>query len=119
MKILVSSIGKDEKSIMDRRFGRCKYFVIFDSESNKYNFIENDGSKAGGGAGIAAANQVIELGIKTIITGNLGPNAYELILKDGIKAYTSEEVSVEECIKNYFDNSLKEISIPGISHQGM
>lgn len=32
-------------------------------------------------AGIAAANQVIEENVSAIITGNLGPNAFELIEK--------------------------------------
>lgn len=32
MKICVSSTGKEKNSPVDVRFGRCRYFMIYDTE---------------------------------------------------------------------------------------
>ncbi|CDG36650.1 hypothetical protein CTHBC1_2047 [Acetivibrio thermocellus BC1] len=55
MKIAVSSMSKDLNSMLDVRFGRCNYFVIYDTEEGLVKTIENKGQMSGGGAGIAAA----------------------------------------------------------------
>lgn len=80
MKIAISATGQHKESLLDRRFGRCDYFQIFNTETGDYKVISNNGVSSGGGAGIAAASQVIEENESAIITGNLGPNAYELIM---------------------------------------
>lgn len=119
MKIAVSATGKNKESIMDRRFGRCEYFLIYDTELGEFQAIGNTGVSCGGGAGIAAASQVIEEGISIIITGNLGPNAYELIEKAGIKAYSCEALPVFRVIEMFRNNKLLEIQTAGNAHHGM
>jgi len=57
MKIAVSSMSKDLNSMLDVRFGRCNYFVIYDTEEGLVKTIENKGQMSGGGAGIAAASK--------------------------------------------------------------
>ena len=48
MKIAVSSMGKDLNSMLDVRFGRCNYFVIYDTEEGLVKTIENKGQMSGG-----------------------------------------------------------------------
>lgn len=78
MKIAVSSMSKDLNSMLDVRFGRCNYFVIYDTEEGLVKTIENKGQMSGGGAGIAAAQQIIDEDVDVVITGNMGPNAFNL-----------------------------------------
>ena len=47
-------------------------FQIHDTENGEFNAIENKGQMSGGGAGIAAAQQIIDEKVDAIITGNLG-----------------------------------------------
>lgn len=119
MKIVVSATGKNKESILDRRFGRCEYFQIFDTETNEIKVLENSGASSSGGAGIAAANQVIDEGAAVVITGSLGPNAFELIEKAGIKAYSCEAVPVFKAVELFQKNQLSEISNAGTAHHGM
>ena len=119
MKIAVSATGKNKESLIDRRFGRCDFFQIFNTDTGVIEAVENKGASSGGGAGIAAASQVIDAGAAIVITGNLGPNAYELIEKAGIKAYSSEIVPVFKAIEFYQKNQLSKITTAGKSHQGM
>lgn len=75
MKIALSTSGENLESLLDLRFGRCKYFYIYDVENKSGYTIENEGLKANEGAGIVASQQLVDENIDVIITGNLGPNA--------------------------------------------
>lgn len=119
MKIAVSATGQNKESLLDRRFGRCDYFQIYDTETGEYSAIGNHGVATGGGAGIAAASQIIEENVEVIITGNLGPNAFELIEKAEMKAYSCDAVPVFKAIEMYQKNLLSEISIAVSAHHGM
>jgi predicted Fe-Mo cluster-binding NifX family protein len=119
MKIVISSSGKNKDSALDKRFGRCEYFQIFDMDTKEFNVLSNDGAASSGGAGIAAASQVIEEGVDVVITGNLGPNAFELLEKAGIKAYSCEAVPVSESIEMFQKNQLSEIGAAGNAHHGI
>ncbi len=119
MKIAISSAGQNKESFLDKRFGRCNYFLIFNTENGEYKAIKNEGGTASGGAGIAAASQVIEEDVAIIITGNLGPNAFELIEKTEIKVFGCSEIPVIQAIEMFNSNQLLEIKAAGNAHQGM
>ncbi|OPJ57673.1 NifB/NifX family molybdenum-iron cluster-binding protein [Clostridium oryzae] len=116
MKIAISAAGKDIESLLDTRFGRCEYFQIHDTVSGNINVIENRGKTSSGGAGIAASNQLISENVDVVITGNLGPNAFELIEKAEIKAYKSESIAIKLVLDKYKNGELEEIKISGPAH---
>lgn len=118
MKIAVSAAGKTIEDLLDMRFGRCEYFQIHDTESGDIKVLENTGQKASGGAGIAASNQLVDENIDVIITGNLGPNAFEIIEKSGVKSYKCSSIAVGEAIEKYKSGELEEIKISGPAHHG-
>lgn len=119
MKIAISATGKSDNDLLDMRFGRCEYFQIHDTENGEFNAIENKGQMSGGGAGIAAAQQIIDEKVDAIITGNLGPNAFKLIEKSGIKTYRSGNIVISSAVEKYKNGELEEIEIAGEAHQGM
>lgn len=119
MKIAISSAGKNKENLLDRRFGRCEYFQIYDTENEEYRAVSNDGAISGQGAGIAAANQLIEENVDAIITGNLGPNAFELIEKAEIAAYSCEAVPVFKAVDLFSKKELMTIGSAGKPHHGM
>lgn len=118
MKIAISATGSNLDSLLDVRFGRCTYFQIHDSETGDFVVIENQGQMSGGGAGIVASQQLIDEKIDVIITGNLGPNAFEVIEKAQVKAYKSEEISIEKVLENFNNGNLERISISGPADHG-
>lgn len=119
MKIAISSFGKESTELLDTRFGRCEYFQIYDTDSGQYESFENEAKGSAQGAGVAASQGVIDRGIDVLITGKLGPNAYELLSDSGIKLYTSESVAVEESVRLYQDGKLQEIVSSGVGHAGL
>lgn len=119
MKVAISATGKTIDNLLDMRFGRCEYFQIHDTENGEVKFIKNKGQLSGGGAGIAAAQQLIDEKVDVIITGSLGPNAYEIIEKAEIKAYKCGNISISSVLDKYNKGELSELKEAGLAHNGM
>lgn len=118
MKIAISATGKTVENLLDMRFGRCEYFQIHDTESGEIKILENKGQNSSGGAGVAASNQLIYEKVDAIITGKLGPNAFELIQKSEIKAYKCENIVISSVLEKYKNGELEEITMAGNAHHG-
>lgn len=118
MRIIVSVSEKSESAALDPRFGRCQYFAVCDENGNTCEFIENPGISSAHGAGITAANKIVEIGADVVITGNLGPNALRVLQASNIRGYASSQLSIKEAIEMYKDGKLSEISMPGPAHHG-
>lgn len=120
MKIAVSSKGNEVGSLLDARFGRCDYYAIYDTEEGKWGFLQNPGALEGSGAGVKAAQFLIEKGIDVLLTGNLGPNATNILGSAGVKAYALPEVSLEEALKMYQQEEGRPITEATVdSHAGL
>jgi predicted Fe-Mo cluster-binding NifX family protein len=120
MKICVSASSGSLDAEVDSRFGRCPYFVIVDSETMEFNAVANDSSSAAHGAGIQAAQTVVNMGAKVVITGNVGPNAFNVLSATGIKIVTGASGSVKEAVEKYKKGQLQEVGNPTVGgHFGM
>lgn len=110
MKIFISAESKEKNSLMDPRFGRCQVFSVYDTETNKFIFLDNPGYTSAGGAGIKASNFLIDQKADVLITGHLGPNAMEVLKCSTIKTYTSVPKNINDVLKDYLENKLVEIT---------
>ena len=116
MKVVVSSTGDKLDAMIDPRFGRCAYFMVVNVENNEikdFEAIKNLGVTATGGAGIQAANIIANKGAEALISGNIGPNAFNVLSGTGIKIMTGVGgISVKEAVERYLKGELKETSTP-------
>lgn len=120
MKIGITSTGENLEAEVDQRFGRCKYFIIVDMESMEFESLSNENIMASGGAGIQAAQTIANKGIDAVITGNVGPNAFQTLSAAGIKIFTGARGTIKEAINKYKKGELKETGGPNVgSHSGM
>ncbi|MEA1868228.1 MAG: NifB/NifX family molybdenum-iron cluster-binding protein, partial [Thermodesulfobacteriota bacterium] len=103
MKIAISATGKDLDSAIDPRFGRAGYFIIVDTESgNIVNVIDNLAAQnAAQGAGINAATLVAGAGTQVVLTGQIGPKAFEVLQASGIKMISNVSGTVGEAVEQY------------------
>ena len=118
MKIAMSVMDENMKTLLDERFGRANYFVIYDLENDKQEFFENEGKYSKEGAGIVAAQEVINKEVDVLITGSLGPNAFRVLSSSGIKLYKSVSLKITEVIEKFKNNELEELKTPGRAHKG-
>jgi len=114
MKICVSSTADSLDALVDPRFGRCPYFIIVDLDTMQFEVVPNVASGAMGGAGIQAAQIIVSKGVKVVITGNVGPNAFQALSAAGIKIITGAYGTVREVIEKYKRGDLKETGSPTV-----
>jgi predicted Fe-Mo cluster-binding NifX family protein len=79
MKIAITSTGNTLESTIDPRFGRCAYFVVFDTESKSTEFIPNPNKEAEEGAGPAAVELVASRNAGKIVSGEFGMKIKSLL----------------------------------------
>ena len=107
MKICITSEGNNLDSNVDPRFGRCRYFIFLDTDTGNFEAVENTGINQSGGAGIQAAQLIISQGVKAVLTGNVGPNAFQALNAGKIGIYTGISGSVKEALALYKTGKLK------------
>ena len=120
MKVCVTSQGETLDSQVDPRFGRCQYFVIVDSESLEFEAVQNPNIDAMGGAGIQSAQLVAGKGVKVVLTGNVGPNAFQTLQAAGIDVIAGMSGTVRGVVQKYGEGGLKPLKEPSVgSKSGM
>ncbi len=115
MKICITSRGDTLDSEIDPRFGRCAYFVFVNTETLAYEAISNPHAEATGGAGIQSGQLMVSKQIKTVITGNVGPNAFQTLEAAGIDVITGVSGSIKEAVEKYMKNEMKPTQGPSVS----
>mgnify|MGYP006296514451 CR=1 FL=1 len=108
MKIAISCQGKDLSSSVDPRFGRAAGFIIYDTETENFDYITNEQNlNAAQGAGIQTAQNVAKSGAQAVITGHVGPKAFSALKAGKIDIYLGANQSVQESIQAFKNGDLK------------
>ena len=114
MKICVSAITDNLDSPVDPRFGRCRYFIIVEADTMQFEAVPNTAGTAMHGAGIQAAQIVASKGVNMVITGNVGPNAYQALTSAGVKVVGNTSGTVREVVEQYKKGDLTETKAPTV-----
>jgi len=109
MKIAFTSKGTNWDSMMDPRFGRTQFLLLYDED--KEEFISVDNSAIGNeahGAGPLTAQKLFNLNPDVLITGNgPGGNAATVLERANITIYTGAgEMTVKQAYDAFKSNSL-------------
>ncbi len=119
MKVCISAISNTLDSQLDSRFGRSPWFIIVDAKTMKFEAIPNSALQSMHGAGIQAAKLIAEKGVKTVISGNIGPNAYNALSAEGIVVITGVSGTVKNIVERYNIGELKQSGSPTVrGHSG-
>jgi len=110
MLIAVSTKNPDLSSELSEAFGRSEYFLLFNSQKNASEFVQNPYSSELGGAGIQSARFLIEKNVETVITTFIGLNTLRFFKSFNIKIYSCEDCTAEESIKLFSKGNLVEIN---------
>jgi len=107
LKVAVSATGADLDAAVDPRFGRCPYFLIIETDTMQFEAIPNLSQYAPSGAGIQAAQMIASRGARVVLTGNVGPNAFQALSAAGIKIITGVMGTVREAVEKYKKGELE------------
>lgn len=103
---IVFPASKDElDSKVDKRFGRCSYFLVVDTDNMQSEVYENKYKSESQGAGISASQFLIKKDIDAVVASNIGPNAFNVLdsgdvdvyqfsgnIKDGVEKFKGDEL---------------------------
>jgi len=101
MRIAICASENGFDSYIDMRFGRCNYFVIYDSESGSTEFIPNPYSNSAEDAGALSVQLITSKNVSKIVSGEFGIKIKPLLdsLKIQMIVIKKAEMRVSEIIK--------------------
>lgn len=120
MKIVVSANGMDLDAQASPVFGRCPAYVFVDPESMAFEAVDNPALGAAGGAGIQAAQFIVERGANVVVSGNVGPNAFGVLQSANVPVYLFSGGTVRQAVEGYKNGQLSAIGGANVqAHAGM
>ena len=119
-KICITAQGPTLEAPVDDRFGRCANFIFVDPDTMSFETAPNPGAMVGGGAGIQAAQFIVDHKAEIVLTGHVGPKAFEALNAGGIEVFTGISGTVKEALSQFQNKQLKKASSPTTpAHSGM
>jgi predicted Fe-Mo cluster-binding NifX family protein len=91
-----------------------------DTETMAVESVDNPAMNAAGGAGIQAAQFVVERGAQAAVTGNMGPNAFNVFQSANVPVYLFGGGTVRQAVEAYKEGQLSIADgASGPAHAGM
>lgn len=110
MKVAVTAKGTSLESEVDQRFGRAKYLIVVDTDTDAIDVHDNEVNlNAAQGAGIQTAQNLAGLGVSSVVTGHVGPNAFKTLSAAGINAYTGATGLVRDALADLKEGKLSPV----------
>lgn len=106
MKIAIPVDDKTIEGNVCISFGRTPYFLIYDTKTKESIFLENKGAVSQGGAGIKAAQRVVDSKVDVLLTPRCGENAAEVIKGGNIKIYKTINNSIKYNLASFEEGKL-------------
>ncbi len=106
MKIAIPVNDKSLESGICQSFGRAPYFLIYDLESKESDFLENSAAISQGGAGVKAAQLIVDSEASALLTPRCGDNAADILKIANVKLYKTMNESISDNIKAFGENKL-------------
>ena len=110
MKVAISMNTPQLDAPIEKRFGRCKAFLIIDRDTLDWQGLANPGAKASGGAGTQAAQFLAGQRVQAVISGAFGPKAHATLKAAGIQTYSAKSDTARSLVEDLRANRLKKAS---------
>jgi predicted Fe-Mo cluster-binding NifX family protein len=99
--VAVTADGVDLDAPISPVFGRCPTYIFVDTRTMQFEAVQNPALSAAGGAGIQAAQFVIERGAQAVVTGNVGPNAFGVFQSVDLPVFLLGSANVRNAVEAY------------------
>lgn len=113
-KIAITSEGPTLDDALDPRFGRAAGFIVVDPQTFEFHYVDNGAGQARAqGAGIQAAETIVRVGAKVLLTGYVGPKAFQALHAAGIKVGQNlENMTVRQALECYKNDQVQWVDAP-------
>jgi len=119
MKLAITGGTPQFETPLERRFGRCAYFIIVDTETRAWEAFPNPAAEARGGAGTQAAQFLANQGVEAVVSGDFGPNAFTALDAANIQMYSAQEGQADTLVDDFLAERLVRVTgSTGPAHHG-
>ena len=103
MLLAISSEGPSLDDMVDPRFGRAGGFVLVESDTMNVTYLDNGSSQTlVQGAGIETAERMASAGVGVVLSGYVGPKAFEALRAAGIQVCQDlDGMTVREAVERF------------------
>lgn len=107
--VAVSAEGPSLEDLVDPRFGRAAGFVLVDVDTMTTRYLDNGQSQAmAHGAGIQTAERIADAGAGVLLTGIVGPKAFQALEAAGVQVGQNlEGLTVGEAVRRYTTGQIR------------
>jgi len=114
MKLCISSSGRDLDSKVESHFGRAPYLLIVNTDTMDCEVVENTAQVTGRGAGVNAAQLILDKGAAAVLTGTIGPHAFDALRLAHVDIYEGLSVSdtVRKAVEKFQKGTYRESMEP-------
>lgn len=118
MKITIP-VNEDKTTICPS-FGRTPMFLIYDTETKNQVFLDNSAAASQGGAGIKAAQSIVDNKVEAVLTPRCGENAANVLKAGNINIYKTTFNTTKENMDAFNENKLQILDDvhPGFHNHG-
>ena len=106
MKIAVPMNEQSLDTDVCPSFGRAPYFLFYNSVTKETYYLDNTAVASQGGAGVRAAQVIVDHGVKAVIAPRCGENAAEVFRKAEVFLYRSIPGTARQNIEAHLNNQL-------------
>jgi len=115
MKVVVTAQDRNLDSPVDPRFGRARYFLLIDTVTGQFTAHDNaQNLSAVQGAGIQAAQAVVQLGAEAVLTGHVGPKAFAALQAGQLAIYPGAKGTVRQALDELRCGRLQPAAKPSV-----
>ena len=120
MKIAITATGPSLDDRVEARFGRAPYYLFVDPETMEVEAVQNPNVAAGGGVGIQSAQLMSDHGVQHVLTGNCGPNAFQVFSAAGIQVIVGVSGIARQAVEQFKAGAFTATNQPNVAgHHGM
>ncbi len=103
MKIAICAQSNNSESTVDSRFGRAGCFAVYDDAARQWEFVGNTQNlQAAQGAGIQAAQAIVDADVDVLIASNVGPKAMAALGVNGIAVFEIDPgQTIQQALSDY------------------
>ena len=101
MILAIPAGEKNIQSLVYSSFGRAPFFLFYNTKEESFHFVENDAAQSSGGAGIKAAQTIVDHQANTVLSPQCGQNAAEVLQGANIPILQSIQGSLQENIQAF------------------
>jgi len=116
VKVAATAQDSSLDAMVDEEFGRCRHFLVVDTDTMGFEDVSDHRGETGGCAGSAFVQLAVERGVGAIIIGRCGPGALAALQAANLDVFAGAGRTVREAVSRLKAGGLETVGRPSCEH---